>query len=105
MKKTDKKREKFIVQGLIRVCEITKNEIDSFEWLTHTIDYDYFPNSLMVHCIFTSDVSIKQVIDSGQDETIFKLICDELVLIDINFKDISNHVTFDTKVGFDRSVS
>ena len=51
----------------------------------------------MVHCIFTSDVSIKQVIDLGQDETIFKLICDELVLIDINFKDISNHVTFDTK--------
>jgi hypothetical protein len=105
MKKTDKKREKFIVQGLTRVCEITKNEIDGFEWLIHTIDYDYFPNSLMVHCIFTSDVSIKQVIDSGQDETIFKLICDELVLIDINFKDISNHVTFDTKLEFDRSVS
>ena len=105
MKKTDKKREKSIVQGLTRVCEITKNEIDGFEWLTHTIDYDYFPNSLMVHCIFTSDVSIKQVIDSGQDETIFKLICDGLVLIDINFKDISNHVTFDTKLGFDRSVS
>ena len=50
-------------------------------------------------CIVSSasDVSIKQVIDSGQDETIFKLICDELVLIDINFKDISNHVTFDAK--------
>ena len=97
MNKTDKKREKSIIQGLTRVCDITKNEIDGFEWLTHTIDYDYFPNSLMVHCIFTSDVSIKQVIDSGQDETIFKLICDELVLIDINFKDISSHVTFDTK--------
>jgi hypothetical protein len=27
-------------------------------------------------------VSIKQVIDSGQDETVFKLICDELKLID-----------------------
>ncbi len=97
MKNTDKKREKSIIQGLTRVCDITKNEIDGFEWLTHTIDYDYFPNSLMVHCIFTSDVSIKQVIDSGQDETIFKLICDELVLIDINFKAISSHVTFDTK--------
>ncbi len=68
-----------------------------FEWLTHTIDYDDFPNSLMVHCIFTSGVSIKQVIDSGQDETIFKLIRDELVLIDINFKDISNRVTFYSK--------
>ena len=97
MKKTDKKREKSIVQGLTRVCEITKNEVGGFEWLTHTIDYDDFPNSLMVHCIFISDVRIKQVIDSGQDETIFKLICDELVLIDINFKDISNHVTFDAK--------
>ena len=97
MKKTDKKREKSIVQGLTQVCEITKNEVGGFEWLTHTIDYDDFPNSLMVHCIFTSNVSIKQVIHSGQDETIFKLICDELVLIDINFKDISNHVTFDAK--------
>jgi hypothetical protein len=105
MKKTDKKREKSIVQGLTRVCDITKNEVGGFEWLTHTIDYDNFPNSLMVHCIFTSDMSIKQVIDSGQDETIFKLICDELALIDIHFKDISDHVALDTKYGFDRSVS
>ncbi len=97
MKKTDKKREKSIVQGLTRVCEIAKNEVSGFEWLTHTIDYDDFPNSLMVHCILTSDESIRQVIDSGQDKAIFKLICDELVLIDINFKDISNRVTFDTK--------
>ena len=44
-----------------------------------------------------SDESIRQVIGSGQDEAIFKLICDELVLIYINFKDISNRVTFDTK--------
>ncbi|MEE9339824.1 MAG: hypothetical protein V3U87_17265 [Methylococcaceae bacterium] len=97
MKKTDKKREKSIVQGLTRVCEIAKNEVSGFEWLTHTIDYDDFPNSLMVHCIFTSDESIRQVIDLGQDEAIFKLIYDELVLIDINFKDISHRVTFDTK--------
>ncbi len=97
MKKTDKKREKSIVQGLTRVCEIAKNEVSGFEWLTHRIDYDDFPNSLMVHCIFTSDESIKQVIDSGQDEAIFKLIYDELVLIDINVKDISNRVTFDAK--------
>ncbi|MEE9338130.1 MAG: hypothetical protein V3U87_08625 [Methylococcaceae bacterium] len=97
MKKTDKKREKSIVQGLTRDCEIAKNEVSGFEWLTHTIDYDNFPISLMVHCIFTSDESIRQVIGSGQDEAIFKLICDELVLIYINFKDISNRVTFDTK--------
>ncbi len=45
-------------------------------------------------------MSIKQVIDSGQDETIFKLIYDELVLIDIHFKDISNHVTFDTSEAY-----
>ena len=97
MKKTDKKREKVIIQGLTRVCEIAKNEVDGFKWLTHTVDYDDFPNSLMVHCIFTSDESIKEVINSGQDEAIFKLICDELVLIDINFKGISNRVTFDAK--------
>ncbi len=97
MKKTDKKREKSIVQGLTQVCEIAKNEVSGFEWLTHTINYNDFPNSLMVHCIFTSDESIRQVIDSGQDEAIFKLICDELVLIDTNFKGISNRVTFDTK--------
>ncbi len=59
--------------------------MSGFEWLTHIIDYDDFPNSLMVYCIFTSVESIRQVIDSGQDETIFKLIYDELVLIDINF--------------------
>ena len=97
MKKTDKKREKSIVQGLTRVCEIAKNEVGGFKWLTHTVDYGDFPNSLMVHCIFTSDESIKQVIDSGQDKAIFKLICDELVSIDINFKDVSNGVTFNVK--------
>ncbi len=104
MRKTDKKIEKSIVQGLTRVCEIAKVDIDGFEWLTHTVDYENFPKSLKVFCIFGSDKCIKYAIDSGKSQLIFKLIRKELSLIDVSFKDVSGHVIFDTESGYDRII-
>ena len=102
MTKTEKKIEKSVIQELTRVCEIAKVDVDGFEWLTHTVDYEDFPRSLKVYCIFGSDMEIKQAIDSGKSELIHDLIRNEFELIDIVFKDISAHVVFDTECGFKR---
>lgn len=52
MRKTDKKREKQLVHRLNDVCETAlAKPLPGFCWLTHTADYQRFPNSLQVYCV------------------------------------------------------
>lgn len=54
MKKSDKKLEKLLVNSLTDVCENTMKAINGFEWLTHHVNYNKFPESLMVLCVFSN---------------------------------------------------
>ena len=40
--------ERHLIAALTDACEIAKAEIPGFEWLTHTVDYRAFPQSLRV---------------------------------------------------------
>ena len=40
--------ERRLVATLTDACETAKAEIRGFEWLTHTVDYTAFPQSLRV---------------------------------------------------------
>jgi len=53
MTKSDKKLEKLLVNSLTDVCENTMKTIHGFEWLTHHVNYNKFPESLMVLCVFS----------------------------------------------------
>ena len=57
MRKTDKKRETQIIKVLTEVCEEAKYTCTGFEWLTHTVDYQHFPQSLKVTLVFNEHVS------------------------------------------------
>lgn len=52
MRKTDKKLENTIRLALTEVCEYALDHTQGFLWLTHTVDYQRFPNSLEVRCVF-----------------------------------------------------
>lgn len=56
MRKTDKKRDQLIIRALTAVCEKAKDDVEGFEWLTHEVDYQRFPQSLQVTLAFTDDV-------------------------------------------------
>jgi len=52
MKKTDKKMDNHIRRVLTDVCETSLTDISGFAWLTHTVNYAQFPQSLKVICVF-----------------------------------------------------
>ncbi|GLQ74433.1 Fis family transcriptional regulator [Vibrio penaeicida] len=52
MRKSDKKIENQIREVLTEVCEDTLKGYDGFLWVTHTVKYSSFPQSLKIVCVF-----------------------------------------------------
>ncbi|WP_318443543.1 hypothetical protein [Photobacterium leiognathi] len=52
MRKMDKKRDNTIVAALTQVCHTAQEEGNGFQWLTHTVNYQNFPDSLTVVCVY-----------------------------------------------------
>ncbi len=97
MKKTDKKIDKQICQALTKACEMAKDEVPEFQWLTHLVNYNQFPDSLSVSCVFDTELGLEQARQQKKDQLIVDLIKSELEQINIRFKDIKRHVSFDTE--------
>lgn len=56
MRKTDKLRERQLIDALNSVCEAALDAaLPGFQWLTHHVDYRRFPVSLAVFCIVEGD--------------------------------------------------
>lgn len=55
MRKSDKKLDNAIRNALIDVCKQAQRSFEGFQWLTHSVNYDNFPNSLKIICVFNTD--------------------------------------------------
>ena len=93
MRKTDKKIDNALREVLTEVCDIALEDYNGFKWLTHLVNYNNFPGSLAVVCIFDTNLQLKK----ADVEGLSKLIKLKLLSIDINVTDISRHLTFDTE--------
>jgi len=100
MKKTDKKIDRQICQALTIACEAIKTEVNGFQWLTHFVDFNQFPNSLSIVCIFNTNAEIDQTHQQMKDQTIISLIKNELAKKNIKLKDISHHISFETEEAY-----
>ena len=89
--------ENQIIKALTIVCEIAKSEINGFQWLTHFVNYNQFPCSLSVVCIFDTNSELIEARQQLKDQYISSLIKSELERINIKVKDINRHVSFDTE--------
>lgn len=67
MRKSDKKTDNQIIKALTEVCESAKFETQGFVWLTHTVDYSRFPQSLKVTLVFNDEVSEDLLLQEFQD--------------------------------------
>lgn len=94
MKKTDKKIHNQIIKALNLVCEIAKYEIDGFEWVSHTVNYQAFPHSLRIICHFKSVQHI-QCLDEGCDNKLRLLIQNSLEAENILLSNVSRQIDFD----------
>ena len=101
MRKTDKKLENQIRLALTDVCEIALKEIEGFEWLTHTVNYDNFPKSLKVTCVFDTKGSLGSFTQSSKNQELSTLVQSKLQALNIKFKDINKHIKYDTEEACD----
>lgn len=89
--------ERELVRALTRACETAKSEIPGFEWLTHRVDYQRFPTSLMVTWVFDRDASMNTAIGSQAKGRIEGLTLAAFEEIGIVVTNAATHVAFDSQ--------
>ncbi|MGP1834276.1 Fis family transcriptional regulator [Shewanella frigidimarina] len=99
MRKTDKKIDNQLREGLTAVCEHALDNYPGFAWITHVADYTLFPKSLQIICIFDNESLLTQFNQSGDKAVLLTLIQRTLAQYQINLRDINQHVSFDTETA------
>ena len=97
MNKTVKKLDNNVVKALTIVCEMAKQDILGFEWLTHSANYSDFPGSLVITCVLDKSQSLDVFLANEQDQQLRKQVQKQLLKAGILLKDIRRHVFFDTE--------
>ncbi|MEG5265931.1 hypothetical protein TRP66_16670 [Pseudomonas sp. JDS28PS106] len=89
--------ERELARSLTTACELAKSEFPGFEWLTHRVDYDHFPQSLVVTWVFNKDVEMHQASSSKDRARIAELTQTALEDIGISISNIETHLEFDSE--------
>lgn len=97
MRKSDKKIDNQIIKSLTEVCQSALEEIDGFEWLTHTVNFDNFPDSLKVVCVFDSNKKLASYLTSSDSKHLALLIADSLADIGIKLNSVKNQIALDSE--------
>jgi hypothetical protein len=113
MKKTDKALEKALIATLTTVCEQALGAFDGFLWLTHQVNFNDYPRSLRVICVFETRAQVSTLLGSSvqsfqsQSQDLSKdtsgrallsnLITDELHEAGIYLADKRTQIKFDSE--------
>jgi len=103
MKKSDKKIDNALREALTNVCEAALGSVDGFVWLTHLVNYNAFPHSLRIICVFDTDESLSKAITAKQDDDFYTLISRELNKANIKVNKLRQQVSFDTEEACERA--
>lgn len=97
MRKTDRKTDNQLRLVLTDVCEITLNEVNGFQWLTHLVSYSNFPKSLKVVCVFDTNENLASFISKDNQKDLTSLIQVKLHEVDVIVKNMTDHILYDTE--------
>ncbi len=97
MRKSDKKLENSLRLALTDVCEIALKEVTGFQWLTHSVSFSDYPNSLRVLCVFDSNVHLDAYLNSAHNQRLLLLVNSEFKKLGITFKNIKRHISYDSE--------
>ncbi len=97
MRKTDKKLDNSIRTALTEACELALEEFDGFSWLTHQVNYQRFPDSLRVVCVFKHDAQLMALRDSGRDVALRAMLVAGLDEIGVKLQSPAKNVQFDSE--------
>ncbi len=97
LSKTNQKTDNNLCKALTIVCENSLHDIEGFVWLTHRANYTHFPASLVITCVFETEVDITQMTLNDHDETLRASIQKQLLKIGVVLKNVKNQVRFDSE--------
>ncbi|AWL13078.1 hypothetical protein HMF8227_02626 [Saliniradius amylolyticus] len=99
MRKTDKKRNNAIRKALTQACESALDSVEGFQWLTHKVNYQNFPDSLVVICVFSTDQHLE---DSQALSQLHTLVVGVLKDIDIRLPQPDKQIQWDSEQACER---
>jgi len=94
MKKTHKKIENNLHKTLTVACEKIKDETNLFSWLTHDVNYDSFPQSLIISCCLIDGNALAEIEDSALDSFIKNTIKEQLNVTGVNNFNVHKQVQY-----------
>ncbi len=98
MRKTDKKIDNQIRVVLTEVCDKALEEVLGFQWLTHLVNYENFPKSLKVICIFDTNKNLNDFLANKKSKNLLiKAIEQHLQKVSVKMKNMTDHLSFDTE--------
>lgn len=103
MKKSDKKIENAIREALTKVCDGALESVSGFVWITHMVNYDAFPQSLRIVCVFDTDEALSNAYDVKQDAYFYAAIEKALRGVNIKLNKLPQQVSFDTEEACQRT--
>ena len=86
--------ERELIRMLTTACETAKSEIVGFQWLTHDVDYERFPQSLRVTWMFDSEASRARALASPDKARMLALTQAAFDEVGISVASIAEHVAF-----------
>jgi arylamine N-acetyltransferase len=95
MRKSDKKIDNQIRHVLTDFCENTLKQFDGFNWITHTVNYSNFPQSLHITVVFQDSNSLL-LFKQNHQHKIENQLSDLLNSTGINIRLIKHLVSYDT---------
>ena len=101
MRKSDKKLDNSIRIELTDICESALKSIDGFIWLTHLVNYDDFPSSLKVICVFETNNHLKHFIQGNDKDRLCAPIIKCFGKLGIKLKKPDKHIAFDSQESCD----
>lgn len=94
MTKTQKKIDNNIRQALTAACEVFLEEVAGFEWLTHEVNYNNFPTSLIITCVFNTLESKSKAINNADTERMQGLIQAKLLNVGVRLGSPKKQIIF-----------
>ena len=86
--------ERELIRTLTDACETAKSEIVGFQWLTHDVDYQHFPESLIVTWVFDAEANRARALASAEKARMLELTLAAFEDVGISVSRIADHVAF-----------
>ncbi|MBD3894676.1 hypothetical protein IEI94_02245 [Halomonas sp. ML-15] len=96
------KMERRLSAALTDACEQAKPQLPGFCWLTHDVDYQRFPESLVVTWVFDTHPNLANALRGEARHCIVELTGEALAEAGLDVTDASKHLDFDSEEACQR---